>query len=99
MKIILILILSVSLVGCGNNQETSKETCIISGTISDMNHMNDITYLTVETENGIKVPLYEVHSRFSDSSFSNGAEIGDKVRFEIKKVEASGYKIIGIDFQ
>ena len=45
----------------------------------------------IETDDGIKIPIYE-----SYSSFSDGTKIGDRVRFEVEKVEGSGYKIIGI---
>lgn len=93
-KILLVLILSVLLVGCCNDQETPRETSIVSGTITDRSCMYYTTYLTIETEDGTKVPVYEYHSSFSD-----GVEIGDKVRFEVEKVEGNGYRIIGISFE
>lgn len=92
-KILLVLMLSVLLVGCGV-EETPREKSVVSGIVTERSHMYHTTRLTVETEDGIKVPVYESHS-----SFSNGVEIGDKVRFEVEKVEGSGYRIVGIDIE
>lgn len=89
-KVLLILILSMLLVGCGT-EEIPRETSVVSGIITDRSHFYYTTYLTIETEDGIKIPIYESYSIFSD-----GVKVGDKVRFEVEKVEGSGYRIIGI---
>lgn len=89
-KILLILMLSVLLVGCGV-EETPREKSVVSGIVTDRSHFYYTTHLTIETDDGIEVPIYE-----SYSSFSDGVKVGDKVRFEIEKVEGSGYRIIGI---
>lgn len=82
------------LVGCGNEQNVPRETHTVSGIITNRNCMYYTTYLTIETEDGIKIPVYESHSSFSD-----GVEIGDKVKFEVEKIECSGYKIVGISLE
>ena len=92
-KILLILMLSVLLIGCGT-EKTPRETSVVSGIVTERSHMYYTTRLTIETEDSIKVPVYE-----SYSNFSNGIEIGDRVRFEVEKVEGSGYRIIGINIE
>ena len=93
-KILLVLIISMLLVGCNNDKETPKESMVISGTISEISYLYYTSYLTIDTEDGIKIPVYE-----SYSSFSDGVNVGDKVRFEVEKVEGSGYRIIGISIE
>lgn len=89
-KILFILILSVLLVGC-ETEEKPREKIVISGIIIDKSHFYYTTDLIIETDDGIKIPIYEYHSSFSD-----GTKVGDKVRFEVEKVGGSGYRIIGI---
>ena len=89
-KILLILMLSVLLVGC-ETEEKPREKIVVSGIITDRSNFYYTTNLIIETDDGIKIPIYE-----SYSSFSDGTKIGDRVRFEVEKVEGSGYKIIGI---
>ena len=95
-KYLLILLLSIFLVACNNDQEVVEvepETYIISGTITDKDHMRYSNHFIVETEDGIKVPVCE--SVYS--GFTRGLEIGDKVRFEVIN-EGDGYKVVGIIF-
>lgn len=89
-KILFTLILSVLLVGCGA-EEKPREKIFLLGIITDKSHFYYTTDLIIETDDGIKIPIYE-----SYSSFSNGTKVGDKVRFEVEKVKGSRYKIIGI---
>ena len=98
-KLIMLIIFCVTLLlsGCKCDiQEAEKETeiFIVSGTIVYMHHLYS-TDIVIETDNGIKVPVYE--GRYSN--FSTGLEVGDKVSFEVKKTNDTGYEIIGINFE
>ena len=94
-KILTLLILCmIFLVGCNNEKENNSiETYVISGTIEEKSHRYYTTYLVIENDDGIKYPVYEMHSGFSD-----GLHKGDKVCFEIEK-SGNGYKIIGFGLE
>ena len=95
MKKVILLVsacLMLFLSGCiTENKEDEIETYIVSGTIVEMRNIYS-TDIVIETNDGMKVSVYE--GRFSD--FSHGLKIGDKVCFEVEKVERSGYRIIGL---
>ena len=88
-----VLFTTLLLNGCSAECKVSKETYIVSGTIVEIDCLYS-TDIVIETNDGIKVSVYE--GRYSD--FSNGLKIGDKVCFQIEKVDGIGYKIIGFGF-
>ena len=91
---ILLIICMIFLVGCDKEKEDSlKETYVISGTIEEKSYRYHTTYLVIETDDGIKYPIHEMYS-----SFSNGLHEGDKVCFEIEK-SGSGYEIVGFGLE
>lgn len=87
-KLTLLLLCMFFLVGC--EKQTDPQTYIISGTIVKIHHLYS-TDIVIETEDGTKVSVYE--GRFSD--FTYGLTQGDKVCFEVEKIDGGGYKIIG----
>ena len=92
LTVILVLLMIFSLSGCASKQEDAKKTDVISGVIVERSHMYYTTSIVVQNNNGFKIPVYESHSSFTD-----GLKVGDKVSFEVEKVEGSGYKIIGVN--
>lgn len=73
--------------------ESEEKTYIITGIIIKKYHIYH-TDLVIETDSGIKIPVYE--GRYSH--FSDGLEEGDRVSFKIKEVEGSGFEVVGLNF-
>ena len=92
LTILIVVCITLLLSGCTVKSETA--TYIVSGTIVDIHHLYS-TDIVIETNDGIKIPVHE--RRYSD--FSYGLEVGDKVCFEVKKVDGTGYEIIGFGFE
>ena len=91
-SILLIILCTILFIGCGNKEKTNaEETYLISGTIENKECIYYTTNLVIKTDDGIKFPIYEMHSSFSD-----GLCKGDRVCFEVKKVNGSGYMIVGL---
>ena len=91
-KITLLFLCLLLLTGCSFDK--SRETFIVSGTVAEIRHFYS-TDILVETEAGVKIPLYE--GRYADFTF--GLQKGDKVSFIVEKVEGDGYKIIGLNLE
>ena len=100
-RILFVLLLSTLLIGCDkyninngniNMDEESKKTLVLYGTVIEKHHHYHTSHVDIQTEDGIKVHLYERYS-----SFSNPYEVGDLVAFRVEEND-SGYRIIGIKF-
>lgn len=87
------LCLILLLGGCGSEPGVDANTYVVSGTVVDRSHRYYTTRLAIELDNGMTVPVWEMHTGFSDY-----VEEGDYVSFKVQKVE-SGYRIVGLGFE
>lgn len=78
---------------CGAEPGADVKTHVVSGTVVERSHRYYTTRLAIELDNGITVPVWEMHTGFSDY-----VEEGDYVPFKVQKVD-SGYRIVGLGFE